>query len=77
MDSHARCLHGMTTFGSTQIGFMESKTGGRGTNSNAGEEIKVRNEGWKGVDILNNYLNGVVMDSVTDTQKSARGRDEG
>lgn len=66
MESHARFLRGMTTFESTQTGFMESKTGGRGTNSNAGEEIKVRNEGWKGVDILNNYLNEVVMDSVID-----------
>ena len=67
MGNHARFLHGMTTFENTHIGYMESKTGSKETYSNAGAEIKVSNEGWKGVDKLNSYLNEVVMDSVNDT----------
>ena len=48
------------------IGLMESKTGGRETNSNAGAETKVKNETWKGVNKLNNYLNEAVTDSAND-----------
>lgn len=51
-------------------------TRSRDTGSNAGAGVKVRNEGGK-VDKLSNYLNEVVVASVNDTEKTAKGRYEG
>lgn len=52
------------------------RLGGRGTTSNAGAETKVRNDGCKGVNKLNNYLNAVVWSVTCGSQQDGNRKDK-